>query len=132
MNKMPTISELRKLLKPYEMKNNNLAFLLWFFDYALFILGQYAVIVLPVFLKIVGSLITFIVIGRLAILAHDAAHNSFTTSKKLNRFFSQTAFLPSLITFSGWSQVHHIKHHGFTNLVTKDDIWQPLFINRRI
>jgi acyl-lipid omega-6 desaturase (Delta-12 desaturase) len=126
MNEMPTISELRELLKPYEMKNNNLAFLLWFFNCVLFIFGQYAVIVLPTSLKIVGSLITFIVIGRLAILAHDAAHNSFTTSKKLNRFFSKTAFLPSLITFSGWSQVHHTKHHGFTNLVTKDDIWRPL------
>jgi omega-6 fatty acid desaturase (delta-12 desaturase) len=94
------LSELRKLLQPYENKNNKLALFLWVSDYFIFFFGQYCVVVLTASLKIIGSVITVIAIGKLFILGHDACHGALTSSKRLNYWLAQIAFLPAMTSFT--------------------------------
>jgi omega-6 fatty acid desaturase (delta-12 desaturase) len=121
----PNLSILRRLLRPYENKNNTLAILLWMSNYIAFFFGQYCVVELNNPLKIIGSFIIFISMSRLFILGHDASHESFTSSKKLNYVIAQLSFSPALVTAEGWKQWHNLAHHGFTNLAPRD-FWQPL------
>lgn len=128
MNETSSISlkNLRQLLKPYCARNDKRALTIIAIDYFLFWIGQYLIIALPIYLKIIGSLFTGFIIFRLFILAHDASHGSFTRSKRLNYWLAQIAFLPGLTTFQGWSKSHNLIHHGFTNLVPNDGLWRPI------
>lgn len=119
------LSSLRRLLRPYENKNNTLAILLWMGNYIAFFFGQYCVFELNNSLKIIGSFIVFLSMSRLFIIGHDASHESLTSSKRLNYFLTQSSFFLTLVTAEGWKQWHNLTHHGFTNLAPRD-FWQPL------
>ena len=121
-----SLKNLRQLLKPYYVKNNKRALFIIGMDGVLFWVGQYLVVILPSYLKLIAAVFIGFIIFRLFILAHDASHGSFTTSKRLNYWLAQLAFLPGLTTYQGWSKSHNLIHHGFTNLVTKDDLWRPI------
>lgn len=125
-NAIPSRNELRKLLMPFEQKNNSHAIFLFLLDYILFFISQFLVICLPIELKIVGSILTTIFIGRLFIIGHDACHESFTNSRRLNYFIGQLAFLPSLTVFQNWVKYHNVFHHGRNNLATAQEVWSVL------
>ena len=68
-----------------------------------------------------------IVSGQLFMIGHDAAHGSFSTSRKNNVVMGRLALLPSLHVFSLWRD-HHNVHHKYTNLKSHDFVWTPLSV----
>ena len=64
--------------------------------------------------------------GQLFVIGHDACHNSFTPSARLNRFFGTLSLALSFHVYSLWEFGHNKIHHPFTNLRTKDFVWRPL------
>jgi omega-6 fatty acid desaturase (delta-12 desaturase) len=76
-------------------------------------------------LKVALGLACGFVIGRLFILGHDACHQSFAPSSRLNRWLGRLVFLPSLTPYSLWEIGHNVVHHGYTNLTDFDFVWQP-------
>jgi len=117
---------LKETVRVYQKKNNTLALTLFLLDYLLLFFGQYMVVEMQLSLKFLGCIITFIAIIRLFIIGHDACHRSFTSSKKLNYWVAQLAFLPSVTTYQGWLHLHNVIHHSYTNLITTKDGWSPL------
>lgn len=65
-------------------------------------------------------------IAVLFVVGHDAAHDSLTPHRWLNRVIGTIAFLPSMHPFSMWVTLHNLRHHFFTNLRGKDNAWVPL------
>lgn len=62
----------------------------------------------------------------LFVVGHDAAHNSLTPSRLLNRIVGTIVFLPLLHNYSLWRYTHNIQHHLHTNQRGKDFVWEPL------
>jgi acyl-lipid omega-6 desaturase (Delta-12 desaturase) len=85
-----------------------------------------AVVVRPLAGKLLFSILTAAFITRLFILAHDACHGSFTSSRRLNGLVGRLAFLPSLTPFNLWQLGHNTLHHGYTNLKGRDYVWTPV------
>jgi omega-6 fatty acid desaturase (delta-12 desaturase) len=77
-------------------------------------------------LKLPLSILLGVLINRLFIVGHDAAHGSLTNSALLNATLARLAFLPSLHPCSLWQVGHNRVHHCFTNLKGIDFIWIPL------
>jgi acyl-lipid omega-6 desaturase (Delta-12 desaturase) len=67
-----------------------------------------------------------ILVVMLFIVGHDACHQSFTSSPRLNRLIGRIAFLPALHAFSLWDREHNQRHHRFNNIKDLDYAWIPL------
>jgi omega-6 fatty acid desaturase (delta-12 desaturase) len=118
---------LRQGLQRYRTRSTVLAL-----GYFLLDAGAYAVCFLclatsvwPLALKLPLSILMGLLITRLAILGHDAAHGSLTDSHLLNATLGRIALLPALHAFSLWQVGHNRVHHAFTNLKGLDFIWVP-------
>ena len=66
-------------------------------------------------LKLVGGIIAGIKIANLTTLAHDAAHNSLTRSRTVNKYIAILGFTPALFNYALWLYDHHFLHHRRTN-----------------
>jgi omega-6 fatty acid desaturase (delta-12 desaturase) len=85
-------------------------------DYLLFWGAMAAVVFVPsMAIKIVASVVAGIKMANLATIAHDGAHNSLTSSRRLNWFISVLAFMPCLFNYRLWVYDHHSLHHPHTN-----------------
>jgi omega-6 fatty acid desaturase (delta-12 desaturase) len=62
-------------------------------------------------------------IGMLFIIGHDACHNAFTVSTRLNQVIGRLAFLPALHSFSLWDLAHNRTHHRYNNIRGIDYVW---------
>ena len=65
-------------------------------------------------------------IGMLFIIGHDACHNAFTASTRLNRLIGRLSFLPALHSFALWDLAHNRTHHQFNNIRGVDYVWEPM------
>ena len=54
--------------------------------------------------------------SQLFVIAHDACHGSYTSSRTLNAIIGRLAFVPSVHSYSLWAYFHNGLHHNFTNL----------------
>jgi omega-6 fatty acid desaturase (delta-12 desaturase) len=63
---------------------------------------------------------------NLFIIAHDACHQSFTTSRTLNRVIGTIAMLPGFHAYSLWDHEHNRRHHRFNNVRALDHNWEPM------
>ena len=79
-----------------------------------------------IWVKLLCGLAAGFVIGRLFVIGHDGCHHSLTPHRRLNKWLSRIAFLPSLTAYSLWDVGHNQVHHGFTNLKGVDFVWAPL------
>jgi omega-6 fatty acid desaturase (delta-12 desaturase) len=84
------------------------------------------VLAMPTPLAVLMCVPCGIVIGMLFVLGHDAAHNSFTRSRRLNQMLGRVAFLPSLHAFSLWDLSHNRLHHRYNNIRGLDVAWEPM------
>ncbi len=75
--------------------------------------------------KLLLALIEGVVIARLFILGHDAAHGSLFPRKWMNDAIGRFVFLFTATPFSLWQLGHNTIHHGFTNLRGRDTVWTP-------
>ena len=84
------------------------------------------VLAMPTPLAVLMCVPCGIVIGMLFVVGHDAAHNSFTRSRRLNQVLGRLAFLPSLHAFSLWDLSHNRLHHRYNNIRGLDVAWEPM------
>src|SRR5436309_2649696 len=77
-----------------------------------------------------ASLVLVPVCGMLVVMlfviGHDACHQSYTSSPRLNHLIGRIAFLPALHAFSLWDREHNQRHHRFNNIKHLDYAWIPL------
>lgn len=64
--------------------------------------------------------------GMLFIVGHDACHQSFTSSRRLNGILGRISMLPSLHNFSLWDLGHNRIHHRHNNVRGFDYVWEPM------
>ncbi len=81
-----------------------------------------------VWLKLVFSLATGVMIALLAIIGHDAGHQSFSKFRWLNRLCGTIAFLPALHPFSLWIYHHNSIHHRYTIQLGLDNAFPPMTV----
>ena len=100
---------------------------IFLFDYlVLFVLLAGALWLPWPWLQLTCSLLAGVAVGALFVVGHDAAHNSLTPNRRLNRLLGRLALLPSLHPYSLWVLVHNQTHHRWTNLSPHDYVWTPL------
>lgn len=68
-------------------------------------------------------------IALTAIAGHDAGHQSFSSSKLLNRIAGTIAFLPALHPFSLWEHHHNRVHHRYTAQLGLDNAFPPMTVD---
>ncbi len=77
------------------------------------------------FARIACAVLAGFKIATLFVIAHDAAHDSLTGSRKLNRIIGRITFLPALHNFSLWIIAHNRLHHQLANLKGANS-WSPI------
>ena len=96
---------------------------LFLIDMAMFIIFIYGVILLPdIWMKLIASIGAGIKLSNLTTIAHDAAHNSLTNHRVLNKVIAIISLLPGLFNYRLWVYNHHQLHHPMTNLAFPDPI----------
>jgi omega-6 fatty acid desaturase (delta-12 desaturase) len=65
-------------------------------------------------------------IANLAIIGHDAIHNSFTRIRWVNRVIGTVAFLPALHPYGRWEHHHNKVHHRYTAQLGTDNAYPPM------
>jgi omega-6 fatty acid desaturase (delta-12 desaturase) len=68
-------------------------------------------------------------IANLAIIGHDAVHNSFTRLRWLNRLIGTLAFLPALHPYSRWEHHHNKVHHRYVGQIGVDNAYPPMTVD---
>lgn len=123
---LPHRKVLRQWMAPLSGRSTPLALGLLLLDLTLWA-GCLAGVVLlaPWWAKLACGLGAGLCISRLFIIGHDACHQSLTPHRRLNRWLSRLAFLPSLTPYSLWDVGHNLVHHGYTNLKGMDFVWAP-------
>lgn len=112
----PLHRELVLELAQFAKINTRKGSVLFVADYVLFWGAIAGVLLLPnMALKVIASIIAGVKMANLATLAHDAAHNSLTASRKLNWWIAVLAFMPCLFNYRLWIYDHHHLHHPHTN-----------------
>lgn len=100
--------------------------LLFVAEFALFWTALAAVLFAPGWwLKVLASVIVGIKMANLITLAHDAAHNTLTRSRRLNWIIGTLSFATGLFNYRLWVYDHHALHHPHTNGEHVDS-YQPL------
>ncbi len=79
-------------------------------------------------LLVVAAVLRGLTIGPTFIVGHDACHDALTPYPKLNRVIGQSAFLPSLHTFTAWKLRHNFIHHRHTQILERDNGYPPLTV----
>jgi acyl-lipid omega-6 desaturase (Delta-12 desaturase) len=77
-------------------------------------------------LKLLVGLFVGQAIGTVFVIAHDAAHGSWTGRPKLDRFIAAIAMLPAWHPYCTWEVEHNKIHHYWTNLKGMDPGYAPL------
>jgi acyl-lipid omega-6 desaturase (Delta-12 desaturase) len=80
---------------------------------------------LPLWGRVLVSMISGVAIAMLFIVGHDACHDSLTPSSKVNKIIGRIGFLPSLHPFTSWEYYHNGLHHGQTNIKGQDPVYCP-------
>lgn len=83
----------------------------------------------PIWLKLVFSFGAGTMIALSAIVGHDAGHQSFSASKRVNRIFGTIAFLPAMHPFCLWEHHHNRVHHRFTAQLGVDNAFPPMTVD---
>lgn len=113
---LPSHREIQTELRKFIRINTFHGLMLYAIDMGLYVLCIYGVLFLPeIWMKAVAGTIAGFKIANLATIAHDAAHNSLTKSRWLNKYLAITSFLPGLFNYELWLYDHHRLHHSRTN-----------------
>jgi omega-6 fatty acid desaturase (delta-12 desaturase) len=113
---LPSRREVFKELTPYATPDTAIGVRLFVIDFGLVFIGIFGVIFAPWFvLKVILSIIAGIKLTSLLTLGHDAAHNTLTANRKLNRILALACFIPCIHNVRLWVWDHHLMHHPETN-----------------
>jgi acyl-lipid omega-6 desaturase (Delta-12 desaturase) len=117
----------RQLLAGHRIHDDQLALSLFALDVILFAAFVTAAATLPwKLVQFIAGVLAGGVTLRLASIAHDACHNSYTGRRRWNKIIGRLAFLPALQPYSTWEVAHNVIHHSWTSIEDKDYVWIPL------
>jgi omega-6 fatty acid desaturase (delta-12 desaturase) len=124
---LPTYTEVQLELRKYIRINSLHGLGLYIADMTLYAVSIYGVLMLPeLWMKLLASIFAGIKLSNLSVIAHDAAHNSLTTSRKLNKFMAITSLMPCLFNYRLWLYDHNYTHHTKTNEGGVPDSYTPM------
>lgn len=89
-----------------------------------------AVLLTDIGWKIGLAALAGVFIANLAIIGHDAVHNSFTRLRWLNRFIGTLAFLPALHPYTRWEFHHNKVHHRYVGQIGVDNAYPPMTLEQ--
>ncbi len=112
----PTASQVRSELSVFAKPDTRKGVTLFLIDLFTY-LGAIAVVLFApwTLVKLAAAVLAGGKMANLVTLAHDASHNSLTTSRKLNELIAIVSFTPSLFNYRLWLYDHHNLHHHKTN-----------------
>lgn len=121
------LTELRQGLEPYVARPLRSALRSWIQD----LIALVALVAIGVMTDHdIGQLTVGVGVGlvgtNLFMIAHDAAHGSFTHLPRLNAAIARLNFLVAFHPVDAWRHVHHDVHHRSTNDLDIDVVWTPL------
>jgi omega-6 fatty acid desaturase (delta-12 desaturase) len=120
------VKALRAELHEFTKRSTPIAVTLFLTDVCVYLAAVVGAVWLDsLILKSLCAFVAGSLISSLFVIGHDAAHGSFTASKRLNQILGRIAFLPSLHNFSLWQIAHNRLHHRFTNFKGLNS-WSPL------
>lgn len=91
--------------------------------YVLLFLGTF---LLPAWwMRTACLLLTPLIVGALFVIGHDAAHQSLTPVRWLNRILGRLSMLPAYHPYTSWCYAHNTLHHGGTCLKQKQPDFPP-------
>jgi acyl-lipid omega-6 desaturase (Delta-12 desaturase) len=112
----PSRRDLVQALLPYAAPNNRKGVMLFVGDYVVFVaLIATAMWSTNLALRIVASVLAGFKMSGLYTLAHDAAHNSLTSNRALNKVLGILAYTPIPFNYRLWLHDHNGTHHPQTN-----------------
>jgi omega-6 fatty acid desaturase (delta-12 desaturase) len=79
--------------------------------------------------RVLASIVAGMKLASLSTLAHDAAHNALTSSRRLNKVLGVLGFTPGLFNYRLWVYDHHVLHHPKTN-GPHTDSYKPLSLEQ--
>ena len=122
--------ELRGKFVPLAKRRMVLPLAIFGADYALYATGVVGAVVSGGLAeKLAFALLAGTFTALLAIVGHDAIHQSFTSSRILNRLIGTFAFLPALHPYSRWEHLHNRVHHRFTSQLGLDNAYPPMTVS---
>lgn len=120
------IKQLRSAISEYAKPSTSKAVILFMVDISIYFLAIAGILFFEsMSIKILCSVLAGLKISSLFVIAHDAAHDSYTDNKLLNKVIARTCFLPALHNYSLWCIAHNRTHHQVTNIQGKNS-WSPL------
>ena len=120
-----TSKQLRMAVVKYTTKSTANALTVFIVDMLLYLAAITGAIMLENALaKIACAVLAGFKIASIFVIAHDAAHDSLTGNRKLNRIIGRITFLPALHNFSLWIIAHNRLHHQLANLKGANS-WSP-------
>lgn len=120
------VKKLRAAIAEYIRPSTSKGLLIFMTDILVYTVAISGVIFLEnIWLRLICSLLAGLQISLLFVVAHDAAHDSFTRSKRLNRLIARISFLPCFHNYSLWLIAHNRLHHQLTNIKGLNS-WSPL------
>ncbi len=76
-------------------------------------------------MKLLCGILAGMLVSSIFVISHDAAHDSFTGNKTLNRLIARLTYLLSLHNYSLWLTAHNRMHHQVTNIRDMNS-WSPM------
>ena len=117
---------LRQAVSQYAKPSNQQALFLFVMDISLYGLAIAGTIFLEnMMLRVACALFAGLRIGTLFLIAHDSGHDSYTSSRLMNKIIGRIAFLPSFHNFSLWLIAHNRSHHQSPNVKGLNS-WSPM------
>ncbi|HJW41907.1 MAG TPA: fatty acid desaturase [Rhizomicrobium sp.] len=87
-----------------------------------------AVLLTPLWEKLLLSVVAGVLVSTLAIIGHDCAHRGGTRYSWLNRLIGTIGFLPALHPLSRWAFHHNQVHHRYTAQIGVDNAYPPMSV----
>ncbi len=99
------------------------------FEFGLYALAVIdAVLLTPVWEKLLLAAVAGVLTSTLAIIGHDCAHRGGTRYSWLNRLIGTIGFLPALHPLSRWAHHHNQVHHRYTAQIGVDNAYPPMSV----
>ena len=120
------LKQLRSEVVEYTSRDTKKALFIFSTEFVIYTLSIAGIIFLENLpLRVLCAVVAGLKISTLFVIAHDAAHASFTKNRMLNKILARLAFLPSYHNYSLWLIAHNKSHHQLTNMQGSNS-WSPL------
>jgi omega-6 fatty acid desaturase (delta-12 desaturase) len=116
---------LRDEMRPFVDQNDVVAYAAVLVDFSVYFGATgFAVVVEPIWLKVLLSIMAGTMIATLFVLGHDATHGSLVSKPWVNRVLGRLLFVPALHNYTLWRIQHNRLHHQTPNVRGRNS-WSP-------